>query len=392
MLELVLPGLVEDETRAVDRGRTRRGRRRRRLHQLAAPGGRAALVLVAAQRVRAAAGCRASCVAGRSGASSWSSPPRACRASRSHQGPLDRALRLAGRARAHRRRPDHGAPRCDRCGRCGAASSGMSPRRPWPRRSPIARTAGAPAGLPEPPRDTRRAVRAARRRHHRRRTRRPGDRRRPRRSGARGGRHQRRVAGRRATAPTRCCRASRCSTSPRSSSAASSSSSPCPAEQLAGTRGRPRRDRRVAARPARRPHRARPRHRGARSGPRRRGDPARDLAGDGVHRHQHRPRPPARILVRGDRARARAADRAGPRRRDGRRAGRRRRRRSRRLRGRARRPRASSRPRYRRRRRRRCATSASSTPAACSVRWCARRSRTRSPTRRVLETPGSIAG
>ena len=108
-----------------------------------------------------------------------------------------------------------------------------------------------------------------------------------------------------------CCPACPCCTSPRSSSAASSCCSPCPTTELAALVAG------LAAAGAWQPGQL-VLHTAARFGTRRarspraaRGrDPARRASGDGVHRHEHRPRPAARDLVRGHGAGPGAADRA----------------------------------------------------------------------------------
>ena len=116
---------------------------------------------------------------------------------------------------------------------------------------------------------------------------------------------------------------------------------------------------------------------GARAGAARGRDPARRAPGDVVHRHEHRPRPAARHVVRGHRAGPGAADRPGARRRDGRRAVRGRRGRPRGLRARPSTRRSRSRPRSSTRRAACSTASASHVPERCSRRSCAAPSRTR---------------
>ena len=133
VLELVLPELVGDEHARAARARasTSQGAADDGFTELAAPGRRAALVLVAAQRLRAAPDAvllRRGCDLARAGR----------RAARAHaerladQGPLCRMLRLADRARAHRRRPDQR--------RASARSMPATPRALLPTMSPQRRS------------------------------------------------------------------------------------------------------------------------------------------------------------------------------------------------------------------------------------------------------------
>ena len=230
------------------------------------------------------------------------------------------------------------------------------------------------------------ALRPARRRHHRRRTRRPGARGGARRRRPRDRGHLRGVAGQprpgRGDAARRadprdpgCDRAQRTRRARRAG------------RRIAGPGVRTRGGRRLAARPARAAHRTG--RGGVRAGPGDGGrrDPAGVASGHVLHRHEHRPRPTAAGVLRGDRADPGAADRHGAGGGDGRRAGAHRGGRPCRLRGSGRhgddvlpldrRPGRRAAGRHRGR----------SRPGRCSRRWCAPRWRSRWPVRRLRPIP-----